>query len=244
MFSKYVKDNAGDEFEVIGEYINDGTKIEMRHKPKNGEAHLFRITPGSFKAGSRCGECAPNKKKTSEKFANEAKKLYGDEFELLSKYVNNSTPVRIKHNCPDCNYSETSVYPSDFLHNGVTCRQCAKNTAAKKRTISQIEFEKTVRFLTDDEYSVLSKYTKATEEVMFRHNCPDCNYHVFPKKAIKFTSCGERCPICSRKYSGGVRRINKILRERNITFSCEKTYNNLIGVHKLRYDFCIRLCHK
>ena len=55
----------------------------------------------------------------------------------------------------------------------------------------------------------------------------------------KFTSCGNRCPIC--KESHGERKIREYLTKNNIEFIPQKTFSNLLGTGNkpLSYDFYI-----
>jgi hypothetical protein len=56
---------VGDEYEVLGEYQNTKTKIQMKH---NSCGHIWEITPDSFLQGHGCPKCAFSK---MEKYVSE-----------------------------------------------------------------------------------------------------------------------------------------------------------------------------
>ena len=54
-FKQEVYNLVGNEYSVLGEYINNKTKIKMKH---NLCGHEFEMTPNSFlSGGNRCREC-------------------------------------------------------------------------------------------------------------------------------------------------------------------------------------------
>jgi len=54
-FKKEVKDLVGDEYTVLGEYINTDTKIKVKHTECGNE---YEVTPNNFLKGKRCPKCA------------------------------------------------------------------------------------------------------------------------------------------------------------------------------------------
>lgn len=53
-FAKAVRELTGDEYEVLGDYINIATPVSMKHKVCG---RTFDVIPGKFKAGRRCQYC-------------------------------------------------------------------------------------------------------------------------------------------------------------------------------------------
>ena len=64
-FCDKVKELVGDEYTVLGEFINTQTKILMLHNVSGTE---FYITPSSFIQGHRCAKCAGVMKYTTDSF--------------------------------------------------------------------------------------------------------------------------------------------------------------------------------
>ncbi|MGF9946051.1 hypothetical protein ABEX44_22750 [Priestia megaterium] len=54
-FIKEVRNQVGEEYEVLGNYINTMTKIKMRHDVCD---HVYPVTPMNFLKGSRCPKCS------------------------------------------------------------------------------------------------------------------------------------------------------------------------------------------
>ncbi|MFP5116133.1 hypothetical protein ACSU64_27885 [Bacillaceae bacterium C204] len=86
---------VGNEYEVIGKYINANTKIEMKH---NNCGHKYRVLPPNFiSVGARCPKCNASKGETA--IAN-----------CLKKYNKNyKTQFKFK----DCKYKQ--MLPFDFI---------------------------------------------------------------------------------------------------------------------------------
>src|SRR5690606_4621610 len=95
MFTNYVFETFGNEFEVRGDYIDNLTKILMYHTKC---AREFEVRPGNFKTRKRCPLCYGKFKKTTDQFKDEVKELVGNEHEVLSEYVNAKANVLMRHN--------------------------------------------------------------------------------------------------------------------------------------------------
>lgn len=183
-FRHQVYELVGDEYEILGEYKNEKTKILIKH---NECGNTFEMTPSGFLAGHRCHTCNGGIKKTYDKFVVEFYQLAKDEYTLLSNYVNNSTKVLIRHNT--CNH-EWRVQPSSFLQ-GTRCPKCA---GKMKKTTEQ--FKKEVFEQVKNEYTVLGEYVNANTKIFMKHNVCDHEYEVTPSK---FINTGRRCPNCNKK---------------------------------------------
>jgi len=196
-FVKEVYGLVGDEYTVLGQYINDRTKILMRH---NKCGHEWEIVPNNILRGSGCPICRYKKSgktrtKTTEKFKEEVYDLVGNEYTILGEYEGAHSKILMKHN--KCGY-EYSVTPASFLQ-GRRCTKCGKYI---KRAAEG--FKKEVFNLYRDEYIVLGEYIGANEKVKMRHNicghewgtttssflngkgCPKCFGHVYRKTTEQF----------------------------------------------------------
>lgn len=73
--------------------------------------------------GSGCQRCSGTERKTIESFRAEVAELGNNEYTVLSdQYINNRTPVKIRHN--NCGY-EWDIKPINFT-NGNRCPKCSK----------------------------------------------------------------------------------------------------------------------
>ena len=134
IFKEEVFSKFGDEYSVLGTYINSDTKIKVRHNVCGNE---YFVLPYRLLAGDRCFKCFGNKKKTIADIKNELFKIHGDSIELLSTTcINNksellfmcnackrtfySTANRVlslKTGCPHCNKSKGEHIISTILEN-------------------------------------------------------------------------------------------------------------------------------
>lgn len=123
LFMDRVKMKA--DYEVIGEYKNNRTKILMRHKVCGKE---FYTAPYSFcKSKEGCPFCvgetiSKSSTWTHEKFL-EAVGDRADEYEFLTEYVNAHMPIKVRHVCGN----EFEVTPDSFLR-GSRCKVCKYST--------------------------------------------------------------------------------------------------------------------
>lgn len=138
---KVKKIDTNNEFEVVGEYINSQTNIKMIHHSKEGD-HYFYITPNNFLKRKRCNICNKvQSKKTNEEFLDELFKIYSpDDIEVLDKYINNKTPIRIK--CKHCNRPPEPKRPVDLLCGNTRGRKTIhKCPCMVNGCVSQVEME-------------------------------------------------------------------------------------------------------
>ena len=77
-FKEIVKDIGDDEYEVISDYINSKSKINIKHKICN---HEYWVTPDNFRRGRRCPYCNESK---GEKFISDI--LSNNNIEFYKEY--------------------------------------------------------------------------------------------------------------------------------------------------------------
>lgn len=248
-FKKQVNKLVGIEYQVIGEYVKSDIKVKMKHARCG--LH-FDMTPNDFKGGKRCPHCYGNHKKTTEQFKNEVFDLVGNEYLVVSEYINTNTYISIKHNV--CGYT-WGIRPYHFLR-GRRCPKCAQNL--KKTTI---QFKKEVLGIVGEEYSVLESYKGARLKILLRHNSKICDYNEFEMTPTDFLG-GKRCPKCyiilnrgpshpnykpsltdedrkKRDYLRGLIRVwgNRVFRKDNYTcLKCGQTGGDLNAHHINSWD--------
>lgn len=118
---------VGDEYEVIGEYVNTHTPILFKHNLCGKE---FLMAPKSFiRDGQRC----PNEryikssKSNSTPFSEiiEKVKILGNgEYEIISEYIKSSQKVTfIHHTCG----KTFELQPTRFIKGGIRCPHCYRS---------------------------------------------------------------------------------------------------------------------
>lgn len=90
----------GDEYVILGTYNGINNPITIKHKKCgyiwNQEAYNFLKYKG-------CPKCTKermdnDKRKTQEQFEKEVHEKYGNQYQVLGKYKNNRTPIKMRHN--------------------------------------------------------------------------------------------------------------------------------------------------
>lgn len=181
-FIKRVKELVGDEYTFLDKYINNKTKIRIRH---NKCKHIYKVRPSLFFSGTRCPYCSGNKAMTNKDFANQVKELIGDEYTFLDKYINANTKIRVRHN--KCGKSYL-VKPYYFLQGGSRCFYCASNPSKATNDSFNDKLDKEFK----REYVVLEPYLRNEIYIKVKHKICGNVYQVSPKKILE----GRRCPYC------------------------------------------------
>jgi DNA-directed RNA polymerase subunit RPC12/RpoP len=237
-FVKEVYELVGNEYEVLGEYVNARTKIYLKHTCGD----KFYMRPNNFLNGQRCPKCsdkemAKKKRKLNEDYADEIDLRFGkEEYEFLSKYENSKLPIIVKH--VHCGYTWNPI-AGDLLSatlssSGVYCPNC--NGLSRKDTE---KFREIVSDLTGDEYIVLGEYINNKTKIKMKHNISDCSYE-YNVSPLNFYRNG-RCPKCSGNSKGEYEisnflNANEILHKHQYTFNdCRN--NNLS--YPLIFDFAV-----
>ena len=121
-FLKEVFDLVGDEYTILSSYQKSNIKVKIRHNCSECNNHEYEVAPRRFKSGDRCPKCSGVAKKDITQFKQEVFDLVGDEYTVLSNYINTKTKIEIRHNL--CNRSYL-VTPKDFKKiNGNRCPYC------------------------------------------------------------------------------------------------------------------------
>ena len=193
-FKINVYDLVKNEYSVLGEYVNNKTKILMKHNKCDNE---YLVRPDMFLKSDRCPYCSGRMKKTTELFKKEVYELVGDEYSILGEYINSKTKILIKHN--KCG-NEYMVTPDNFLNARQRCPKCYGNI--KKNTD---QFKKEVYKLVKDEYTVLGEYINSSTKILIRHNKCGNEYIITPNNFLS----GNRCPYCSGKMMKTIEQYKK-----------------------------------
>lgn len=94
---------VNDDYILVDDCYN-GTNDYVNMKHNIDECgHIFKITPHNFLAGNRCPKCAMDVRKNKLKLSDDeiynrlSAKWNMNEYEILSDYINSSTPLKILH---------------------------------------------------------------------------------------------------------------------------------------------------
>lgn len=185
-FSQRVQQAVGDEYTFLQPYTSATTKMAVYHQDCG---HIYYTTPNKFlNSNNRCPYCAKNRQLTTDRFKRELHGLVGNEYILLTPYVNAKTKVKVRHN--KCGHTYW-VVPSSFTSGGRRCPYCYGNI--KKGTD---EFRQEVFNLVGNDYEVLGTYQNADTPIKMKHNRCNHTYMVTPHNFLR----GNRCPYCSQSH--------------------------------------------
>jgi hypothetical protein len=177
---------VGNDYSVLGEYVNNHTKIKFKH---NKCQRIYDVSPSNFLRGRRCASCAGNKKKTHEQFLQEVFDLVGNEYKVLGTYVTARKEIEMLH--VDCG-NIWKIIPCYFLQGDSMCPPCGIKKRAKKITKKHDVFIKEVFDLVGNEYSVLGKYEKINTKIKMKHNICGHIYEATPDNILR----NRKCPKC------------------------------------------------
>ena len=166
------------------EYTDSKTKVCIIC-PEHGE---FWQTPQSFLEGHGCQRCTARYHFTQEEFINEAKKIYGDKYDLSkTKFINSRTKITFE--CPI--HGKQTVLPHNFLK-GKGCPKCAKKRGASKIIMGLSKFINLATEIHNNKYyySKVEYVNSATKVCII---CPEHGeFWQSPNSHLQ----GHGCPFC------------------------------------------------
>lgn len=189
------------------------------------------MTPNRFRCGDRCPKCSGKYKPNTDEVAKEIEEIYNNEYKLTSEYKNNKSPIYLTHLI--CGTENIEVNRDRIVNGGlkVPCPNCRDRVNFTNKT-----YLKRFNSLHDD-LELLENF----------EDCKDtkikvkCNIDGHQWYANKYWLVREKsptgCPIC--KSSKGEKKIRKFLKENNIIFEEQKSFDDLKMKRVLKFDFCI-----
>lgn len=229
-FKDKVYDKVEKEYTVLGEYKNTKTKILMRHNSEVCNNHEYLVQPSSFLTGNRCPKCNNKRKgkkpKTTEQFKKELYDKVGDEYTLIGEYNGAMTKLNLKHTCGKI----WKVTPNAFFSKGNRCFYCRMREHNKNQRKTHEKFVEEVKERYEDRYNILSEYTFSNDKILVEHIC-GTKWYVKARHLLS----NEVCPHC--KKSIGERHVEDYLKNNNIKYETQKTFDGLVYKRNLSYDF-------
>jgi hypothetical protein len=232
-FRREVGEIGPGHYTVLGPYINNKTKVMLKHSC----GYEYLVIPHNFLTGScRCPLCwksprGKNRLSTISSFRSKVEEKYGiGEYEVLGKYINNKTKIRLRHSCGN----KFKMTPNDLLY-GHTCPSCALSHRILMRTKTNEKFVSEVEEWGGGEYEVLGKYVNTKTKILLRHSCG----HEFEMRPSEFLNGGNRCPI--HRHSKAELKIRRWLSFNGISFQSEYRDQRCKRKKILPFDFKVDL---
>lgn len=237
--AKEVAQLSKGEYKVLPPYKNSKTKMEFIHLTCGNH---FKMKFNAFQQGQRCPICASKHRSklrtmTNAEFVKRVESAWGNDYTLLSEYVNSDTPIKVKHNkCGNIYMTR----PADFIR-GHGCLKCSYVERAPKIGVNRrtplSDVKKSIKDILGDQYVVLTKdydYKGNRQHISIKHLVCGTVY----KARYSDIQCGHTgCPYCNS--SKGELIISKILNTLNIKYEAQKTFDDLKDKSYLSYDFYI-----
>lgn len=217
-----VFNKLGDNYLVLGRYINSREKVEMKHLDCGSE---YKTTRDVIMGGGKCPNCFGTPKKTTKQFLKEIEEITNGEYELIGGYETNKRDVTIKH----INCGEVFNRRPDAFIGGQRCPKC-RYTKARK---TPEQFAKEVYDLVKDDYTLLSEYVLNSEKIYVRHN--ECGYEYKVKPNV-FLS-GRRCPACND--TKGEKEVAKSLDRFGLNYKRQHEFEDCKYIKPLPFDFAV-----
>lgn len=224
-FAAHVVSSTAGEYEPVSEFVRAKVHVDMLHVTCG---NIYKVTPDNFlRNRSRCPKCSTSAVKSNEDFLEEVSRLVGDQYTVISPYINAKTQITFRHE--ECGH-EYLAEPSTFLK-GHRCPQCA----VQRKRKGAAQFASEIERLVGDEYSVIGDYVNNRTFIDLRHaRCGEV-YRVRPSNFLM----GDRCRRCSE--SKGERAIREFLLERSIPFSPQFRISDCRNLRPLPFDFAVHL---
>lgn len=184
-FKHKVNEITNGEYEVLGDYTNSSTPIELRHLKCQTR---FSMSPHMFlKKKNKCPNCKKDIERVSnDKFLKKVFDLVGEEYTFLEEYKGFYEHITVRHNiCGDI----YEVRP-DMFYRGRRCKKCFHDSITKthKEYIHELEIQGLLK-----EYKILSKYVTSKDKVEVEHLKCNYIYEVYPLTLTR----GHGCPKCA-----------------------------------------------
>ena len=218
---EYVKEYISEKGDCIisNEYIRAKNKLEI----KCGRCdQVFLMTWDDYQGGRRCGKCSRSYKKTYD-YVKQYIETHGDTI-ISKEYVNNKNKITIR--CGKCEY----IYEMTIANyqNGKRCIKCGRQRASVKRSLDPTYVESIVSKYGD---KLISSYKNSKTKIDVE--CQKCG-NIYKVLFYHFRD-GSRC-LCNT-ISKGEMHIEDYLKELNIEYRREKTFEECKNERQLRFDF-------
>lgn len=215
-----------DEFIIIGDFVDNKTKIKLKHNCGN----IIYVTPKNLFRKENKGyiKCKCNKetgrnggrRKTNEEFL---KELSDKNIKIIPLEEYSGAKTNILCKCPKCGH-EWKIRPDNLLTSPDCCPSCAKNIK-KNKSIYESEIYK----IYGEEYKIIGDYVNSRTPILTQHKCGHI-WCISPDNLKR----GKGCPLCHR-LSKGEYIIYNTLKKYNIDFIKEYVFQGT----KYRYDFAL-----
>lgn len=213
------------EFEILEEPKSGAEKVRILHKKcKN----IIEITLNNH-IKRYCKFCSNKNRKTLKDHQENSNRIHNNEFEILEEPINTKQKIKILHkNCG--NIIRMTI--NNHINHKNGCKLCSKNSLK-----SSEYWVRRSKDIWGDDFEILEDVKNVNDKVSILHKICNKKHN---KNMDSFIHGQRGCPHCYKDLRYAEKYIYDYLKEKNIRFECEKTFNDLINPktgRKLRFDF-------
>lgn len=182
---------VGEEYSILGKYIDTKTKILTRH---NYCGNKWKISPNKFLLGRRCPKCqiekvASLRRSSYVKLNRQTSKTSNGSVDLIGgEYVNQNSVMNFF--CKSCNQYFSMKMVNFLTSKG--CPFCVKKEISKRMRKTNDDFLEELFEKFGEEYVSLEKYVKSSVHILVRHTPCGESWKVTPNNLLR----GFGCPKC------------------------------------------------
>jgi hypothetical protein len=223
-FIKKAKEVHGDKYNYSKvEYQSNQVKVTIIC-PEHGE---FEQRPQDHYKTKGCPECSGLKRRSTNEFIKDAKKVHNDKYDYSKvKFINVDTKIKII--CPE--HGEFKQTPYTHL-TGSGCPKCRNDKLSKRYRKSKEGFIKNAKEVHGDKYDY-SKVNYVNTNTKIKIICPE---HGEFKQVPYAHLQSKGCPIC--KESKGEREVRLWLIANDINYIPQKRFKDCRNKRPLPFDF-------
>lgn len=168
-------------------------------------------------------------KLTTEDFRKKLEDRFGDQFDILSEYVNNETKIHL--HCNHCGHDIWKRPSKMVTSTSEGCYICSGKNWFKTTE----SFKEEVEEKFPGEYKIIGEYHKAREPLeVQRVECGHV-YMISPDNLLR----GKGCPRCSLKQSSYMDLVEEYLDSHGIIYEKEKRFDDCRNIRPLPFDYYI-----
>lgn len=124
-FVAEVKALVGDEYTVVGTYVNAKTRVRVRH---NSCGEVNTMFPTSILSGKKCFKCFGSHRKSHSKYIKDVYTKYGHLIRIKSEYISARNAVEVE--CLLCGHTRSAT--AQNILNGDGCPTCHESKGERR----------------------------------------------------------------------------------------------------------------
>jgi hypothetical protein len=169
-----------------------------------------------------------SKKLTTSEFKERLFNIYGNQFEVLSEYINNETKIKLK-----CNKCRNIIEKKPVKMTGSAREGCYICSGKYHKTTEYFKKELENKF--PNQFEILEEYCGARIPINVRRLKCDHIQKITPDNLLR----GKGCPYCGIRQSRYMDIVENYFDTHNIQYEKEKVFEGCRNIRPLPFDYYI-----